>query len=68
MSGCHVSDQNRYQYVLHIWTDSPEGTPGYLVWWWVGPTKYHMLIIIIIIIKKINQASGRKIIVIKNNQ
>ena len=19
-------------------TDSPEGTPGYLVWWWVGPT------------------------------
>ena len=38
MSGRHVSDQNRYQSVLHIWTDSPEGTPGYLVWWWVGPT------------------------------
>ena len=38
MSGRHVSDQIRYQSVHHIWTDSPEGTPGYLVWWWVGPT------------------------------
>ena len=38
MSERHVADQNRYQSVLHMWTDSPEGTPGYLVWWWVGPT------------------------------
>ena len=43
MRGRHVSDENRYQSVHHIWTDSPEGTPGYLVCWWVGPTlSYHI--------------------------
>ena len=73
MSGRHVSDQSRYQSVLHIWTDSPEGTPGYLVWWWVGPTlaelpyqaKYHTLIIIMIIIiimkrEKEREREGRR--------
>ena len=38
MSGCHVPDQNHYQSFHHIWGESPVGTPGYLVWWWIGPT------------------------------
>ena len=39
MSGHHVPDQKSLSIrPPYIWTDSPEGTPGYLVWWWVGPT------------------------------
>ena len=67
MSGRHVSDQNRYQSVLHIWTDSSR--VSCLVVGWSYPelpyqAKYHMLIIIIIIIimkrEKEREREGRK--------